>query len=407
MTISHDPRSFVQPQNPPAGTVIDPPAAVYARHWANDNTNKQQLKLFTPLTIRGLTLKNRIVAPPMCMYSCDDGFVTDWHLVHLGSLATRGVGLVIAEATGVLANGRISPNCAGLWRDEHIPSWKRIVDFAHSQNTAIGIQLAHAGRKASTYPPFLQGTQGQRNKVLPDDGGWENVWGPTNECWDETHVQPHEMTVDQIHEVTQAFVESAHRADKAGFDVVEIHGAHGYMISSFLSPIVNKRTDQYGGSFANRIRLLVEVVTAVRHVWPQDKPLFVRVSASDWVEGGWDGDQTVELARHLQPLGVDLLDCSSGGNSPQQAIKAGPLFQVPFSAQVKKALPNFLTGTVGIITTGHEAESVLQESGADIIMVGRALLRNPNWALDAANGFNVFVKWPQQYELARQRLPKL
>ncbi|KAJ1913691.1 hypothetical protein IWQ60_009116 [Tieghemiomyces parasiticus] len=333
-----------------------------------------------------------------------DGYPTDWHFVHLGSFASRGVGLIMMEGTGVLPNGRITPSCLGLWKDDHIPHFERIVKFAHSQGTPIGIQLVHAGRKASTHTPFAPHTSSHVAGV--DVGGWpDNVWGTSDESYDpQNYPIPHAMTLAQIQDLKDAYVAAAQRAIRAGFDVIEIHAAHGYLLSTFLSPLSNHRTDQYGGSFENRIRLVLETVQDVRKVWTEDKPLFVRVSATDWVEGeGWDGKQTVELARHLQALGVDLLDMSTGGVSQRQKIHPKPLYQLAFSAQVKKALPDFRTGAVGIITKGAEAEEILQKNEADLIVVGRAALRNPNWALDAATELGVYVKWPEQYERSRPK----
>ncbi|KAJ1907923.1 hypothetical protein IWQ60_011779 [Tieghemiomyces parasiticus] len=400
------PYEFVQVQDPPAGTMMPASDALVSDDYAKRGTNENPPLLFTPIKFRNLTLRNRIMVSPMCEYSAKDGYPTDWHFVHLGSFAVRGVGLIMMEATGVLPNGRITPGCLGLWKDDHIPHFERIVKFAHSQGTPMGIQLAHAGRKASTHTPFA----GRHSDLMvgADQGGWpDNVWGPSDEPYSPQDMPiPHAMTLAQIQELKDAFVAATRRADKAGFDVIEIHSAHGYLLSTFLSPSSNHRTDQYGGSFENRTRLLLETVAAVREVWGEERPLFVRVSATEWVEDGegWDGDQTVELARRLQTHGVDLLDISTGGITPRQKIHPKPLYQVPFSAQVKKALPDFPTGTVGIITSGIDAEEILEKKQADMIVIGRAFMRNPNWVLDAAAQLGVYVKWPIQYERARPKL---
>ncbi|KAJ1975680.1 hypothetical protein H4R33_006600 [Dimargaris cristalligena] len=413
-----DPRTYVQLQNPPSGTAIKPTQGAIDQGFAVMGKDGDNLpKLFTPLQLGGLTLRNRIMVSPMCQYSCEDGFVTDWHLVHLGGFAVRGPSLIMTEATAVLPNGRISPYCAGLWKDEHIVPWQRIVQFAHSQGTPMGIQLAHAGRKASTLPIFFPDA---REAAQPQQGGWtdgtgssdDTVWGPSDDPWGpEGYPQPHTMTLNQIQEVKRAFRDAAVRADKAGFDLIEIHAAHGYLLNSFLSPLSNHRTDQYGGSFENRIRLLLETIEEVRSVWSNEKPLLVRVSATDWVEGeGWDSKQTVQLAQHLAEIdSVDLLDISTGGNSSRQKIPAAPLFQVPFSAQVKKTVPTskLLTGTVGLITKGQEAEDILQKEEADLIILARPFLRDPGWVLKAAQELGVYVKWPQQYERARPKLHRL
>ncbi|KAJ1968762.1 hypothetical protein IWQ62_001044 [Dispira parvispora] len=378
---------------PPVGTAIVSTA---------DHTPQQDRKLFTPLTLRGLTLKNRTVVSPMCMYTAEEGLPNDWHLVHLGGFATRGVGLIIAEATAVLPNGRITPYCTGIWGDQHIAPWKRVVDFAHSTGTPIALQLAHAGRKASTYTMFDKENQGY---APPESGGWTDVWGPSAIAHNDTLAVPHAVTLEEIAQIIQAYQDAAVRADKAGFDAVEIHSAHGYLLHSFLSPLSNKRTDQYGGSFENRIRLLLEVVQAVREVWPQEKPLFVRVSATDWVEDepSWDTNQTVELAKRLELLEVDLLDISSGGSSPRQKIQGGPLYQVPFASQVKAAVTKLHVGAVGVITRGQEAEDILRQNQADVIIVGRAFLRNPAWTLEAALELDVPVVWSKQYERGRPK----
>ncbi|ORX90856.1 NADPH-dependent enal/enone/nitroreductase, Oye family [Basidiobolus meristosporus CBS 931.73] len=352
--------------------------------------------LFKPLTIRNVTLKNRIAVAPMCTYSASDGFMNDFHLVHLGQYATYGVGLIIVEATAVLPNGRITPNCAGLWKDEHMVQMKRIVDYIHGAGSTAGIQIGHAGRKASTPPPFVV-NKSDRATLTEAEGGWDDLWAPSPIGWDDGWAVPHEMALKDIAFVKQAFVDAAIRADKIGYDVLEIHGAHGYLISEFLSPLSNQRTDQYGGSFENRIRLAVEIIEAVRQVWPAEKPLFFRISSYEWVEGGWSAEDTVEFAKKIHPLGVDLLDCSTGGNSSAQKIAAKPGFQVPYAEKVKHEVPGILTGAVGLITKAAQANSIVESDRADLVLLGREFLRNPTWTLQAAQELGVDVNWPAQY----------
>ncbi|KAL6059562.1 NADH-dependent flavin oxidoreductase-like protein [Balamuthia mandrillaris] len=357
--------------------------------------------LFAPLKIRELTLKNRVVVSPMCQYSAEDGFWQDWHLVHLGSFANGGAGLITFEATAVEPRGRITPWDTGLWKDEHIPALKRIVDFVHSQHTAACLQIAHAGRKASTWPPHL--TFKQPRAGIPDEkGGWEVV-GPSEEAWGPHYRQPHELTQEEIQEIVKHFGDAAERADKAGFDALEIHGAHGYLISSFNSPIANKRTDEYGGSFQNRTRFCIEVTQEVRKRWPQEKPLLLRLSCSDWMEGGWDIEQTIKLANIVRDLGVDVLDCSSSGQSPQQKMQTGPGYQVPFAEAVKTQVEGLLVCAVGEITSAAQAEEILKEGKADLVAIGRQLLRDPFWTLHAAKELGVDVHHAVQYEWAVNR----
>lgn len=335
--------------------------------------------LFEPLTLRDLTVKNRIWLAPMCQYAVDseDGVPTDWHLVHLGARAQGGFGLILAEATAVTPEGRISPQDTGLWNDEQQRSWSRIVDFVHTQDAAIGVQLAHAGRKASTY----RGFDGEpRGSVAPDAGGWPTV-GPSPDAF-VGYAQPAELTVDEIAEVVAAFAAAARRADEAGFDVVEIHAAHGYLIHQFLSPLSNHRTDAYGGDFAGRTRLALEVTDAVRAAWPATKPLFVRISATDWTEGGWDEDQSVRLSAALAERGVDLVDTSSGGNVLAD-IPVGPGYQVPFARQIR-AQAQIPTGAVGLILEPQQAEKILADGDADVVLLARAALREPSWPQRAA-----------------------
>ncbi|KAK9765562.1 NADH-dependent flavin oxidoreductase [Basidiobolus ranarum] len=380
---------FVQPQTPPAGTQL---AA----------EEKQLPRVFCPLTIRNMTLKNRFVVSPMCMYSSNDGFMTDFHLVHLGSFAIRGASLVFCEGTAVLPNGRITPYCAGLWKDEQIPQMKRIVQFIHSQGAKAGIQLAHAGRKASTLPSFIAGSSASRSVATDMEGGWEKeVWGPSAIEWDNGWIKPHEMSEEEIKSTLKAFTDATRRAHEAGFDVIEIHGAHGYLIHSFLSSISNQRTDNYGGTLENRMQFALETVQAVREAWPSENPLFFRLSCSDWAQGGWDIIQSVELAKRLANIGVDLLDASSGGNTPLQQIPAKLGYQVPFAYEIKNQVPGLLTGAVGLITTGEQAEEILEEGKADIVILARQFLRDPNFVLRSAFELEVPVKWPQQFDRAQ------
>lgn len=346
--------------------------------------------LFDPLPLRGLTLPNRIVVSPMCQYSCADGFATDWHLVHLGSRAVGGAGLVMTEACAVVPEGRISPIDLGIYRDAHVDRLRRIVTFIHEQGSAAGIQLAHAGRKASTDAPWRGG-----KKVEPAAGGWQVV-GPSDVPFDPAYPHPRALTTAEIDDVVAAFRQAASRALEAGFDVAEIHAAHGYLIHQFLSPLSNTRTDHYGGSFDNRARLLREVVSAVRQVWPDAKPVFVRLSATDWTTGGWDADDSVALAKQLSPLGVDLIDTSTGGNVPAAKIPVGPGYQVEFAARIK-AETGMATSAVGLITTPEQADAIIRDGKADCVMLARELLRDPYWPMHAAQKLGVPFGWPNQY----------
>ncbi len=350
--------------------------------------------LFEPLTLRGTTLRNRIVVSPMCEYSAVDGVPNDWHLVHLGSRAVGGAALVLTEAAAVSSEGRISPQDAGIWSDEQEKAWSRITAFVTSQGAAVGVQLAHAGRKASTYRPW-----DPRGGTVPaGDGGWQAV-APSALAFGRYAV-PAELDHDGIDKVVADFVAATRRAERAGFDVVELHGAHGYLLHTFCSPLSNHRTDEYGGDFANRVRLPLRVVEAVRAVWPTDKPLLYRVSASDWVEGGWTSQDTVELSVLLRERGVDLVDCSSGGLDPDQQITIGPGYQVPFAAAVRSGA-GIPTGAVGMITSPEQAEAVLADGAADVVLLARELLRDPYWPLHAAAALGADGPWPQQYERAR------
>lgn len=351
--------------------------------------------LFEPLQIRDITLKNRIVVSPMCEYSSIDGFANDWHLVHLGSRAIGGAGLVITEATAVSPEGRITPDDLGIWKDEHIDFLKRITTFITQHGAVPGMQLAHAGRKASHTSPW------KGNKPLQtNEGAWTTL-APSAIGFKESDPLPKAMSTSDIQQLVNDFKTAASKALKAGFKLIEIHAAHGYLINEFLSPLSNHREDEYGGSFENRARVLFEIVDAVREVLGESLPLFVRISASEWIDGGWTIDDSVRLAKMLKEKTVDLIDCSSGGNSSHQKIDVKPLYQVPFAEKIKHAT-NILTGAVGLITTAHEAESILQNNEADLIILARQMLRDPYFPLHAAKELGVDVPWPSQYERAKK-----
>ncbi len=352
--------------------------------------------LFDPMTFRGLTLAHRALVSPMCQYSSTDGFANDWHLVHLGSRAVGGAALVFTEATAVTAEGRISPEDLGIWRDDHVETLQRIVQFIHGQRSAAGMQIAHAGRKGSTAAPWNGGLG-----VAAASGGWQPV-GPTDEPFTSGYPVPRALATDEIPAIVEAFRRAAGRAQAAGFDVVEVHAAHGYLIHEFLSPLVNTRTDRYGGSFANRTRLCLEIVDAVRAVWPERLPVFVRISATDWAPGGWDLDQSVELSRLLGERGVDLVDCSSGGAVPYAQIALGPGYQVPFAERIRREA-NVATGAVGLITTAAQAEEIVVNGRADCVLMARELLRHPYWPEHAAAELGVEMPWPRQYLRAAPR----
>ena len=349
--------------------------------------------LLSPYALRGVTARNRIWVAPMCQYSAVDGMPDDWHLVHLGARAVGGAGVVLTEATAVSPEGRISPQDTGIWNDEQAQAWARVVTFVQAQGALAGIQLAHAGRKGSSRRPWEE-----RGAVAPEDGGWVPV-GPTADAYPGL-AQPAALDDAGIRKVRADFVAATHRALAAGFDLVELHAAHGYLLHEFLSPLSNTRTDAYGGDLAGRMRLVLEVLEDVRAAWPQDRPLLLRISASDWVEGGWTVEDSVALAKEAAARGVDLVDCSSGGNSPDQSITPGPGYQVPFAAQVRRdaGVP---TGAVGLITDAHQAEQVLAEGSADVVLLARELLRDPHWPLHAAAALGDDVAWPAQYERAR------
>jgi 2,4-dienoyl-CoA reductase-like NADH-dependent reductase (Old Yellow Enzyme family) len=349
--------------------------------------------IFQPLTLRGLTLPNRIAVSPMCQYQAKDGLPSDWHLVHLGGLAQGGAGLVLTEAAAVLPEGRISPEDLGLWNMAQAEALAPMAHFIKSQGAVPGIQLAHAGRKASTFSPW----RGSGSVPL-QAGGWTPA-APSTLPFDSTWTVPTALDEPGIIAVIDAFMDAARRALAAGFQVIEVHAAHGYLLHQFLSPLSNHRTDAYGGSFENRTRLVREVVGALRSILPEELPLFVRISATDWVDGGWNLEESVALAKELKALGVDLVDTSSGGLSPLQKIVLGPGYQVPFAARIR-AEAGIATGAVGLITEANQAEQILAEGSADLVLLARELLRNPRWPLQAAQTLGAEVPWPASYARA-------
>jgi 2,4-dienoyl-CoA reductase-like NADH-dependent reductase (Old Yellow Enzyme family) len=346
--------------------------------------------LFSPLKLRSITFPNRIGVSPMCQYSSQDGFANDWHLVHLGSRAQGGAGLVIIEASAVTPQGRISPADMGIWKDEHIPMLRRIARFVQSQGAPMGIQLAHAGRKASMSPP----SKGERLVPL-EEGGWTTV-APSALPFSEKYRTPQALDKAGIEAIVEAFVAATRRAHEAGFDFLEIHSAHGYLLHEFLSPLSNHRTDEYGGSFENRVRFPLQVADAVRKTWPEHLPLSVRISASDWVEGGWSIDDSVELAKLLRKRGIDLIDCSSGGNLPNVKIPVAPSYQVPFAARIRKDA-GIATAAVGMITDPAQANRIIADGEADLVLLAREMLRDPYFAVHAAGALNEAATWPEQY----------
>ena len=352
-------------------------------------------QLFSPITLRDVTIRNRVWVAPMCQYSAVDGVPNDWHLVHLGSFARGGAGLVFTEASAVVPEGRISPEDTGIWNDEQREAWSRIVEFLHGQGATAGIQLAHAGRKASTYSGFT----GERGGVADADGGWRPV-APSAVPFPGLREDPDPLDHGGIARVVTAFGDAAERAIAAGFDVIEVHAAHGYLLHEFLSPLSNHRDDEYGGSFANRARLVLEVVREIRGRVAAGVPVVVRVSATDWVEGGWDPDDTVRLAALMRDEGVDLVDTSSGGNAIAD-VPVGPGYQVPFAARVRTEA-GVPSGAVGMITEPKQAEEVLAEGSADVVLLARELLRDPHWPLRAAYelGETGTDLWPVQYRRA-------
>lgn len=349
-------------------------------------------KLFTPYKIKSIELRNRIVVSPMCEYSSVDGFANNWHLVHLGSRAIGGAGLIITEATAVSPEGRITYADLGIYKDEHIEKLKEIADFIHQHGAVAGTQLAHAGRKASHMEPWTGGKQ-----IASDQpNGWKTV-GPSAIAFTDTEEPPLELDKTGIIKIKADFKAAAERALKAGFKLIELHAAHGYLIHQFLSPLSNRRTDEYGGVFENRVRLLLEIIDSVKDVWPGDLPLFVRISATDWTEGGWTIDDSVDLSKVLKEKGVDLIDCSTGGNVASAKIPVGPGYQVQFAEQIRKDA-NIPTGAVGMITKPTQAEEILEEGRADLVILAREMLRDPYFPLRAAHELGYEIKWPLQYE---------
>ena len=346
--------------------------------------------LFSPFTLRSITFRNRIFVSPMCQYSSLDGLPTNWHLVHLGSRAVGGAGLVMVEATAVSPEGRISPDDSGIWSDAHAEAFVPITRFIREQGAVAGIQLAHAGRKGSCSLPWLGG-----GPLGMEACGWQPL-GPGNVPFDLGHPVPRAMTLDELDEIEAQFRDATHRALAAGFQMVELHMAHGYLLHEFLSPLVNQRGDDYGGTLENRLRFPLRVARAVREEWPAELPLFVRISATDWVEGGWDIDQSVILARQLKEIGVDLIDCSSGFAVPDEPVPFGPGFQVPFAARVR-AEAGIASGAVGVITESVQAEQIVATGQADVVLLGREMLRDPYWPLHAAKALRVDAPWPNQY----------
>ena len=350
-------------------------------------------KLFSPLTIKKINLKNRIVMSPMCQYSSKDGFPSDWHLVHYGTRAAGGTGLIIQEATAVAPEGRITPGDLGIWSDDHIPGYKQIVNFIKQHGAVPAIQLAHAGRKASCDLPWKGGKQLDLN-----NGGWQTI-APSDIPFTAGDRTPLSLDSEGIQKVITSFKNAALRSLKAGYEIIEIHSAHGYLLQEFLSPLSNQRNDEYGGSFENRTLLLKQIVDAVKSVWPAENPLFVRISSTDWYEGGWTIEDSIKLGYILKEKGVDLIDCSSGGNIFDAKIPFGPGYQVSFAEAIKKT--GIMTGAVGLITSSSQAEAILKDNKADLILFGRELLRNPYFALNAARELGDDISWPSQYLRSR------
>ena len=349
--------------------------------------------LFSPFTLREVKFRNRIGMSPMCQYSAVDGFINAWHLVHLGSRASGGAGLIIVEATAVSPEGRISPRDLGIWSDDHIAPYLKVNDFIRSQGAVPGIQIAHAGRKASCAAPADGG------KALSNEqGGWEPV-APSPLAFDDLHRKPRELEIEEIHKIQDQFAEAAARANAAEFEFLEIHAAHGYLIHSFLSPLTNEREDEYGGSFENRIRFLLELVDKVRSNWPDNKPLGIRLSCTDWVKGGWDQSDSLELSNKLKWKGVDLFDCSSGAIVPNVVYPAGASWQVPFAAEIRRDT-GVASAAVGMITEPMQADAIIRNDRVDIVLLGRELLRNPYWPLAAAQklGKQHLLQLSPQYE---------
>ncbi|HVB32413.1 MAG TPA: NADH:flavin oxidoreductase/NADH oxidase [Gemmatimonadaceae bacterium] len=359
-------------------------------------TTNAPAPLFDPLTIRSVEFRNRIFVSPMCQYSAQDGLANDWHLVHLGSRAVGGAALVLAEATAVSPEGRISPADTGIWSSAHAEAFRRITTFVRGQGAVPGVQLAHAGRKASTQIPWVG------NAMLPPaDGGWQTV-APSALAFSPDYPHPRALSVSELDEVEAQWVAAAGFAQEAGFEVIELHMAHGYLMHQFLSPLTNQRADQYGGSLENRMRFPLRVARAVRQAWPERLPLFVRLSVTDWTDGGWDVEQSVTLSRALRELGVDLIDCSSGGLVPQAKIPVGPGYQVPFAERIRRDA-GIATGAVGMITEPEQANAIIAEGKADAVIMARELLRDPYWPMHAAKALGAEVRWPEQYLRAKSR----
>ena len=352
--------------------------------------------LFSPFTLRALTVRNRVFVSPMCQYSSGDGAPNDWHFVHLGSRAVGGAGLVMTEATAVAPEGRITPSDLGLWSGAQVEPFRRLAAFIRAQGAAAGIQLAHAGRKASTDVPWRGG-----KPLSPAEGSWETL-APSAVPFSASWPSPRAMTPADLAAVRDQFVGAARRALDAGFDVVEIHAAHGYLLHQFLSPLSNRRDDGYGGSFANRVRFPLEIAQAVRAAWPDDRPVFMRVSSTDWVDGGWNLSSSIELAKLLKAVGIDLVDCSSGGLVPDAKIPAGPGFQTPAAAAIRREA-GMATAAVGLITSPQQAEQIVATGQADAVFLAREFLRHPYWPLEAARALGAEIEWPKQYARARSR----
>ncbi|MGI4022211.1 MAG: NADPH dehydrogenase NamA [Janthinobacterium lividum] len=354
-------------------------------------------KLFEPIKIKSIELKNRIVISPMCQYSSADGFANDWHFVHLGSRAVGGAGLIITEAAAVSPEGRITPDDLGIWKDEHIAELKKIVGFIHDNGSVAGIQLAHAGRKASHQSPW------KGSELIPSNEpeGWQTI-APSAIAYKEGADAPIALDEAGIEKVISDFKEATRRSIEVGFKVIELHAAHGYLLHQFLSPLTNQRTDQYGGSFENRIRFLLEVTAAVQEIWPADLPLFVRISATDWAEGGWTAAESVKLSAILKEKGIDLIDCSTAGLVSWQKIPGGPGFQVPFAEQIKKET-GILTGAVGLLTEAVQMEEIVASGKADLVLIARESLRDPYFPLHAAQQLGVDLAWPNQYDRAKHQ----
>jgi 2,4-dienoyl-CoA reductase-like NADH-dependent reductase (Old Yellow Enzyme family) len=355
----------------------------------------KQSKIFEPIEFKDIKIKNRIIMSPMCMYSAIDGVVGPFHMAHLGARAVGDVGLIIVEATAVSPEGRISPNDAGLWDGKHVEAFKPIVEFCKSCGTVMGIQLAHAGRKASTNVPWL----GEKPLKFTE-GGWQ-IQAPSPIPFDEGYQIPKEMTQDDINKVIDDFTNAAKRADKSGFDIIEIHAAHGYLINEFLSPLSNKRTDKYGGNFENRTKILMEIIESIKSVWPSNKPIFIRISAVDWMEGGFDIESSIILAKMLKKQGISLIDCSSRGISPKAKINIYFGYQLDFARKIRQEAGIPVSG-VGLITQPEFADFILNSGIADMVEMGRELLRNPYWVLNAAYKIGTDIQWPKQYLRAKR-----